>query len=169
MNIRLLLLPIIFFSFIQCCPTKDGFQKKIPFTLTEFFYQDWMGGQAGVSGTTVQLIVKDIKSNVQPNYIYFKDRKEKIDIKTTERNDILWIANFSNNLRSPVKKDINMQSNPKEEFGNTPPQITTKNSFDLKGNEAVISYFVGGVEKYHKLTNLIKKETLFYPAPQPKR
>ncbi|HIP49748.1 MAG TPA: hypothetical protein EYG92_12395 [Lutibacter sp.] len=169
MNIRLLILPIILISFVQCCPTKDGFQKKIPFTLTESFYQDWMGGQAGVSGSTVQLIVKDIKSDVQPNYIYFKNRKEKIDIKTTEKNAVLWIANFSDNIKKPVKKDIIMHADSKEEFGNTPPQITTTHSFDLKANEAVISYSVNGVEKYHKLTNLMKKESLFYPAPQPKR
>ena len=169
MNIRLLLFPIIFFSFIQCCPTKDGFQKKNPFTLTESFYQDWMGGQAGVSGTTVQLIVKDIKPNVLPNYIYFKNRKEKIVSKTTGKNDVLWIANFSDNIKNPRKNDITMHANSKEELGNSAPQITTGHSFYLKGNEAVISYSIDGVEKYYKLTSLLRKETLFYPAPQPKR
>lgn len=167
MKIRLLILSVVLFSITQCCTTKNGFQKRIPFTLIDSFYQDWTGGQAGVSGTTVQLFVKNIKSNVTPNFIYFRGRKEKIDIKDSEKG-ILWIANFPTNTKNSVKKDIVMDADSKKEFGNTLPEGMIK-SFDLKDDEAVISYYKNGHLKYYKLQNLTKKETLFYPAARPKR
>lgn len=169
MNIRLLILPVILFSLSQCCSTKEGFQNKTPFSITDSFYQDWMGGQPGISGTTVQLIVTDIKENVIPNYIYFKNRKEKIDVKTTGKKDVLWIANFSDNFKNPVKKELIMDADSTKEFGNEPPAITTEPSFDLKEHEAVISYSVNGVLTYHKIVDLTKKESLFFPSPQPKK
>jgi hypothetical protein len=58
MTIRLfLLVPVILLSTVQCSTTKNGFQKKTPFTIIESFYQDWTGGQAGVSGSVVQIII----------------------------------------------------------------------------------------------------------------
>lgn len=163
-----LLLPIILLSAVQCCPTKNGFQKHTPFTIVDSFYQDWGGGQPDVSGTLVQLIVKKVKSDVQPTAIYYNNRIEKIDIKKSD-NGVLWVANFSNTNKKIAKKDLNMYEDSKNEYGNTLPIELSSKKFDLQENEVVISYQYKGSIKYFKLKNLIKKETLFFPAAQPRR
>lgn len=168
MNIRLIILPLVLFSFTQCCPTKNGFQKRTPFTIATSFYQDWVGGQAGASGLLLQVHLENIKDDVQPEFIYFKNKKEKIAVKKSEKASVVWLAHFSDTNKNTPKKDVIMHADHKKEFGNTPPQILTNLPFELGENEAVISYQYKGKLAYYKLIELTKKETLFYPTAKPK-
>ncbi|MDJ0646800.1 MAG: hypothetical protein QNJ57_12530, partial [Flavobacteriaceae bacterium] len=55
---KLVLIPIaaLLMSFSQC--NKDSFDKKPPVDFTTMYYQDWVGGQPGSSGTMITLIAK---------------------------------------------------------------------------------------------------------------
>ena len=144
-------------TFSQCKSTKVGLQEKTPFTIVNSFYQEWIGGIPNVSGATVQITVDNTEAKATPLYVYFKDSKAKVSDQGS-----LWVGNFSNKK----EKDINMSSDPKEEFGNTPPQIE-KLPFKITQDEAVISYTYKGKINYFKLTHLTKKETISYPATNP--
>ena len=55
-----------------------------------------------------------------------------------------------------------MHADPKEEFGNKPPNISIKIPFELQENEAVISYFIKSKKRFYKLSNIKKQKTLYY-------
>lgn len=150
------------FVLIQCSCVKPIFQKNPPFTITESHFQEWIGGQPGVSGTSVHILLSTIDENVQPDSLFFNQSKAKIDIKTAEKG-YLWVANF----RKSAPRDINMHSEPKEEYGNTPPKMEVF-PFELARDEAVISYYTKGKKAYYKIIGLQKKETLFFPSANPR-
>jgi len=161
----LLLFVIVFLSVFvltQCSCSKTTFQNNPPFTITDSFYQDWVGGQPGVSGTSVHIYLASVAENVIPDSLFFKQSKTKIDIKTAEKGH-LWVANFNTNS----DRDIHMHSEPKEEYGNKPHKLDSI-PFELAEGEAVISYYTKGKLAYYKLSDLQKKETLFFPAARPR-
>jgi len=145
----------------QCSCVKPSFQKNPPFSIAESHFQEWIGGQPGVSGISVHILLSTNDENVQPDSLFFNQSKAKIDIKTAEKGH-LWVANFRNN--SP--RDIIIHSEPKEEYGNTPPKIEVF-PFELAKDEAVISYYTKGKLTYYKVSGLQKKETLFFPSAKP--
>lgn len=79
--------------------------------------------------------------------LYFGGKKEKIQSKKDE-NGTFIIGDFKNSLAN--LKDIQLHGDPKKEYGNTPPKIE-KTPFELKENEAVISYKVDGETRYYKI------------------
>jgi len=151
------------FLLTQCSCSKQVFKKTPPFEISSSHYQDWVGGIPGASGTSVHINLLAIDEGVRPDSLFFRQSKAKIDVKTAEKGQ-LWIANFRTN--SP--RDINMHSDPQEEYGNTVPNME-KIPFKLTDNEAVISFEFKGKKAYYKLTNLEKKEILFFPATKPKQ
>lgn len=150
------------FILVQCSCVKSTFQENPPFTITESHFQKWIGGQPGVSGTSVHVLLSAIDENVQPDSLFFNQSKAKLDIKTAEEGH-LWVANF----RKSSPRDIIMHSEPQEEYGNTAPKMETF-PFELSGGEAVISYYTKEKKMYYKITGLQEKETLFFPAAKPK-
>lgn len=167
MNKRFILLFLIaitsVFMFTQCSCSKTTFQKNPPFTISESYFQDWIGGVPGVSGTSVHISLSSLAENVIPDSLFFRQSKAKIDVKTAEKGH-LWVANF----RKSSPRDINMHSESKEEYGNTPPKMEVF-PFKLADGEAVLSYYTNGKLAYFKLSDLQKRETLFFPAARPER
>ncbi len=166
MKTRTLLLFVILISnnliFIQCNSTKISFQTKIPFKITESYYQDWVGGIPGVFGTRIQLIIDDLKPDIIPDSLFFRDKRLEIEMRTDQKQTV-WVAHYNNK----PKKDFNMTDRPVGEYGNTPPKMTNF-PFDLEKNNAVLSYYYKGILNYYKIENLHKKESLAYPAAKPK-
>lgn len=150
------------FILVQCSCVKPTFQENPPFTITESHFQEWIGGQPGVSGTSVHILLSAIDENVQPDSLFFNQSKAKIDIKTAEKGH-LWVANF----RKSAPRDINMHGEPKEEYGNTPPKME-EFPFELAKDEAVIGYYTKEKKAYFKIIGLQKKETLFFPSAKPR-
>lgn len=145
----------------QCQSAKIKLQKKTPFTIQKAYYQDWMGGQPGNSGTTVQLMVNSTKE-VQPDSLFFQNRVAHIEIKPSDKVK-LWVANF----RKVVRKDINMTDNPTGEYGNPVPEMTNF-PFELEKDEAVLMYSKDAKVYYFKIAGLVQKETVFFPAAKPR-
>lgn len=157
---KLTLLPIfaILMSFSQC--DKNSFDKKPPVDLTKIYYQDWVGGRPGSSGTMVTLIAKKPVNEITFDSIYFNKKVMKIESQFTG-DQLTLTANFIK--QSPKDRDLILHADPKEEFGNKPPRPASKIPFELSENEAVVSYIVNGKKRYFKLQNILKEKTLYYP------
>ncbi len=152
---------ISFFGLVQCQSAKIKLQKTVPFSVTDSYYQDWMGGQPGNSGTTVQLFVTT-NDEIQPDSLYFQNRATYIDIKPTDK-ETLWVANF----RKVVRRDINLTENPRGEYGNPVPEMMNF-PFDLNKDEAILRYTKGDKVFYYKIMGIPQKETIFFPSAKPR-
>jgi hypothetical protein len=142
-------------SFMQCGSV--SFDKTPPFNITEATYTNWIGGQPGVSGTKV-FITYSLIASVDFDSIYFKNSASKIELHSKGAKMIL-IGNFSTSNRA--EHDLVLHIDSKKERNNKPPE-TTKIPFELKENEAVISYKEKGKPRYFKIANLKKEATNFY-------
>lgn len=151
------------FLLTQCTCSKRLLKQNAPFSISNSHYQDWVGGVPGASGTLVQINLSAIDEGVRPDSLFFRQSKAKIDVKTAEKGH-LWVANF----RANSPRDLNMHSDPQKEYGNMGPN-KEKFPFELTDTEAVISFESKGKTAYYKLTNLEKKEALFFPAAKPRQ
>lgn len=149
------------FLLAQCSCSKQVFKKTPPFDISDSHYQEWVGGIPGASGTSVHINLSAIDEGVQPDSLFFRQSKAKIDVKNAEKGH-LWVANF----RADSPRDINMHSDPQKEYGNAAPKMEVF-PFELEKDEAVISYYSKGKLVYYKLSDLQKKETLFFPGTSP--
>ena len=150
------MLAILFFlSLTQCKTIKTKQQSQHAITIENATYINWIGGQPNVSGTQVQFAVKE--QGVMPDSLYFHKKVVKIDIKQTNKGEI-WIANYT----KEAAPDRQMCIPTEDEYGNKPP-VMQKFPFDLKENEAMLSYFVENRKYYYKITALTKEKTVYYP------
>jgi hypothetical protein len=156
---RLFLIPIsaiIIMSFSQCSSAQ--FDKKAPVTITDAFYKNWVGGIPGVKGVLITIKAKVPETDIIFDSIYFNNKMVKL--KSQLQNDELILTG---NFTVSSKTDhIIMHADPKEEFGNKPPNISNKIPFELQDNEAVISYFIKSKKRYYKLSNIKKENTSYY-------
>ena len=157
---KLVLLPVIIMlmSFSQC--DKDSFDKKPPVDLTKSYYQDWVGGRPGSTGTLVTLIAKKPASEMVFDSIYFNNKVVKVTSQNNE-GQLILTANFIN--VNPKDRDLILSGDPKEEFGNKPPAKLPEIPFELDQNEAIVSYFVNEKKRYFRVKNISKEKTLYYP------
>ena len=146
----------LLFGFTQCASLK--LEKKAPFVVTSAVYNHWVGGMPGVSGTKVEIRLEN-KADIVFDSLYFLNRVTKIEIKS-EKAHTLLIANYSTSNRQ--NRDIILDSDPKKEVNNKIPDAD-KFPFELKENEAVISYKEESKTKYFKISNLKKTAPDLYP------
>lgn len=128
-----------------------------PFTINGASYNYWTGGRPEVSGIKVILnYTSDQK--VTFDKIYFQKKEGSLEITKTN-GVILLIGNISTSkLTGP---DLILDIDPKEEMNNTVPSI--KIPFELKENEAVITYTYKGISSHCKVTGITQTVSEFYP------
>ena len=157
---KFVLIPIaaILMSFSQC--DKNNFDKKPPISFSKKYFQDWVGGRPGSKGTLLTLVTKNLEKKFVFDSIFFNDKVAKVSVQVS-RNQRILTANFiaSNNTNN----DLIVSGNPKEEFGNKPPQLVQQIPFKLKDNEAVMSYLIDGKKRYFMIENIAKEKILYYP------
>lgn len=150
-------------SFSNCGSSQAGkaisFENTPPFTISEIYTQDWVAGvQEGGSGTNMHITFNEITEGIQIEQIYFRKKSvaaiQKPNLKST------YMGYFKNE----PKRDIVMDENPVKESKNTPPDVFP---FDLKVNEAVISYSSNGDSKYFRISNILEKPLIAYPSTNP--
>lgn len=138
--------------FTQCSASKNNkiVQIKPPFNVIKATYTSWVGGQPGIRGITVQVEIDN--PNITLDSVYFRGLKSvlKIDKSTTMP---IFVSSF---VLPKKSKDFILDADPKKEYGNEPPRISTKFPFQLKKNEAVVSYFYKGKVRYFKIIELIE-------------
>ena len=134
--------------FISCGSTSKISENKPPFKVLSATYAEWMGGQPGVNGVLVSIKIDN--SAVKLDTVYFRNTSAllKLDEKTTTYNVSIVLPNTAKNLQLDI--------DPRKEFGNEVPDISKKIPFELNDNEAVVSYFYKGKTNYYKISNLIE-------------
>lgn len=131
------------------------FEKNPPFTVGTVYFQKWVSGlKDGNSGLEVHLVFTAINPKTTITDIYFRNEVLKPQNLLNNQNE--YVAHLSNDN----KKDIIMDIDSVKEAANTPSQ---KFPFDLKENEAVVSYFFEDRINYFKLSNVQEKEQIAYP------
>lgn len=142
-----------------CAGGKDAgysFVQDPPFTLGTVYYQDWVAGvKEGGSGTNVHINVESYSDDVVFLNIYFGNKKA--EAKNVPQGSDQFIGYFKNEGRP----DIVMDGDPLKEAANIPPEPIP---FQLKEDEAVLSYLVKDEVKYLKLSNMEEKPMIAYPS-----
>lgn len=144
-------------GFSQCTSTKNA--AKISNTIDvlneinpKAYYQNWVAGVRGGGAGTDVYIHKSVLKEKKVDGIYFQNKVSKL--APPKEPNVFYVAHF--------KRAINQQ-----EMSGLPHNDQKSDSefpFELKYNEAVISYITEGKTSYFKLTNIVKKESLDYPS-----
>lgn len=155
-KMKLLAIFSLVFGLFQCASTK--FDKNPPFKINGATYNYYLGGMPGVSGTWVRINYKKTNEVVFDS-LFFQGRKTKVMLETLNKNT--YLKGHFNTSTVNSKEDLILHRKGEKEYGNKPPQ--PKIPFELKNNEAVISYVQEGVTKYFKVENIVKTATDYYP------
>lgn len=140
---------------LMSCKTLK-FEKNPPFQVTGATYNNWVGGQEGVSGMKV-IIGFTASETITFKKVLFYNKEASTEIQEKEGKKYV-VAFFDTSTRKD--RDVIMDRDPKKEMQNKAPE---KPLFDLKENEAVIIYMDGATEKYVKVENIKRTKTDFYP------
>jgi hypothetical protein len=124
-------------------------------------YTNWVGGVPGVSGRRVEIKLSEKKS-VTFDSLFFQKKTTKIEIRETKGTTLL-VAHYSTSSRK--NNDFILHSDTKRELKNKIPKPDNF-PFDLKENEAIISYKVKGKIKYYKIENIKKAKEDTFPKIQ---
>lgn len=147
-------------SFSNCGSSQSsksvGFDSNPPFNISEIFAQDWVAGvKEGGSGTNVQVTFDSLNENLKIENIYFA--KKVLAVRQAGNNSKVFVGSY----KTVPGRDIIMDSDPVKEAKNTP---TPAFPFELGSNEAVISYSVNGTTKFFKVSDVVIKPRIAYPA-----
>ena len=148
---------VIFFAliFVKCASLK--LEENPPFKIKGATYASFVGGMPGSRGTNVTFYYEGSTAVVFDS-IYFKGRKTLVQLKKDKKGNYLSGKFYS--ARKNPKADLQLHKDAAKEYGNKPPKAKEKMPFDLKENEALISYKEGGKTKYFKVEKLKEGETI---------
>lgn len=159
-NLKISTLSIILISLIvfgQSCKTNVA-STKVPYSIDEKTYFDWVGGKEGTRGTTIRITGFSQTLNLSFSKVYFQNHEYQV-VPSFKGNDFV----LSSTKSEFYNKDRVMSSNPKDEYGNQVPPKKEKIPFDLKEDEAVIVYAINGEDAYYKISGMKKLETVYRP------
>lgn len=90
--------------------------------------------------------------------MYFAKKEGSLEIRDKDGKAFL-----TGHINTSKRRDqeLVLDIDPKKEIKNELPEKTFP--FELKENEAVISYLENGVTKFYKVKNMVKTKTDFYP------
>ncbi len=147
---------ILTIGFFQCASVH--FEKTPPFSVKGATFNNYVGGLPGVSGTWVR-IYYEATTKIAFDSIFFKGRKTKIELQTIKNKT--FASGHFNTSTVNSKEDLILHREGKKEYGNKAPE--KKLPFELKENEAVISYTENGETKYYKVKNIKEGKKTYYP------
>lgn len=154
----ILVIPIVMLNFSNCASTQN-FEKSMPLTLGEVYYQDWVAGiKGGGSGVNIFIPFSENPKGIILDSVYFKGKQAKLEL----RNNNVFIGRFKTTVNE--KQDIIMSNEPYAEYGNKLPQAPQKTPFNLEEDECIVSYSDNDKVKYFKIENIIKRESKLYQS-----
>lgn len=149
-------------TFIGCSGTKNQYkiEKNATLSFQEAYYQDWASGvQGGGSGMNVFLVQNASDADeIEIKGIYFHEKYTSL--KSHGNNKFQGFIKGDGNTKE-VEEVMVGEEKKKEKI----ETIVETFPFELKPNEAVISFFHQGKLKYNKIT-LVKKESLSDQIPR---
>ncbi|WGH74633.1 hypothetical protein P8625_11090 [Tenacibaculum tangerinum] len=144
---------ILALSFTECASVKT--ENNHPFKVESANYSYVSGGVKGSYNSTNLIIYFTSKEPVDFKNVYFQNRITKAVVE--QHNNTNYIA-ARYKTSSNDKEDLVLHANPEEEFGNT---AVENFPFELKDDEAMISYALGEKIYYVKVANIVKKDAVF--------
>tara|TARA_R110002049_G_scaffold114646_1_gene265892 strand:- start:11764 stop:12252 length:489 start_codon:yes stop_codon:yes gene_type:complete len=158
---KILSILTIIVGFSQCGSSK--FVKEPSFNIEKAFYNYWVGGQPGVSGTKLEIHLSN-SSEIIFDSLFFQNKTTKVEVNNLD-NAVQLIGHFSTSKK--MKRDIILDVNSTNEIENTLPNLK-KFPFELKENEAVLSYKKGEKTVFFKIENIKEIEFKAFPSANKK-
>ena len=151
---------------LQGCSSQKKLESSAPFVIGQATCQQWTGGkEESGTGFRLQLPIASVDTdNIEFKQVFFRGNTIGIEVERANENMTLVCDYF---YEKTVKPDIIMHADAKEEVGNQPPKLKHKKDkfpFELKPDEAVISYLVNGSNKlrYIKIGEVVDKPSRIY-------
>lgn len=145
------LLILLSFAFFGCGASKVKAQNEAPFKVLDATYAISVGEQPDLLETTLRITINN--KDIQLDSVYFRNQKAPLKRVDSVENP-LFIGGFTT---SKTPHDLILHADPKEEFGNKPPVTVSKLPFEIKENEAVVSYFFKDKINYYKILEVKEK------------
>ncbi len=142
--------------------TASKLQTTAPKQMQNIYYQRWNAG-VKESGYGVDVYVNITDNTLVLDSVYFRNKVAKLKLNTKKN---VYVGSFKTPY-SP-SEDTVISSNPNEELQNKITLPKPKIPFDLQANECVITTKENGKTRYYKISNLVEKEALNFPAAPPK-
>jgi hypothetical protein len=156
-TIKILSILFLLLGFSQC--GGSTLVKKSTLKVEKAFYNKWFGGQRGVRGTKVEIHLKDA-SEVIFVALYFQGKRTKVEVSQMEKFTRI-IAHFSTLKRK--NRNLILDADITKELENTLPSLE-EFPFQLKENEAILSYKKEGKTLYFKIENIKKLQSIPCPS-----
>ena len=157
---------ILVLGFTSCASQKKLVTEP-PFVLGTATVQEWLGGkEESGSGQIVKIEVAQMNGEgIVLQNLYFRGKMVPVRMELEEG---VTFAMCELKKLAANKPDIKMHAESKKEVGNQPPKLSKKGKevfpFELKANEAVLSYLEDDKVKYYKLTGIKEKNARIYPG-----
>ncbi|MCB7481861.1 hypothetical protein [Christiangramia sediminis] len=131
--------------FASCGSNKD-LQERAPAQFNEVYYTYTSNGiQLNIPVAAIQ------DQRITMDAVYFHGMKSELN--KSEEKPNLYVANFRMG-----SEDMIMHEDPKEEYGNRPPQLPEESPFSIDEDEAILVFTQYDKLKYYKLTGIVEKE-----------
>ena len=134
------------------CSSSQELVEKPPFKTGDVASEDWVSKE-GETGTNLFIPITEGKDIILDS-VYFRGNIVKLE-RIKRDSYLVFIGKFPN-----AERDIVMHSDPRKEAGNKPPLPKKKLPFELKENEAVVSFTEGEQVKYYKIENIKESPTV---------
>ncbi|MBT8184660.1 MAG: hypothetical protein KJN76_07455 [Eudoraea sp.] len=151
---------------LQGCSSQKKLESSAPFTIDQATCQEWVGGkEESGTGFLLQLPLTAADSDdIEFKEVFFRGAIMETEVERAD-DKITLVCNFFKEKK--VKPDIIMHADAKKEVGNQPPRLPKKGDefpFELKPDEAVISYTASGSNKlkYIKIGGIVDKPSRIY-------
>ncbi|QLE01171.1 hypothetical protein HX109_06185 [Galbibacter sp. BG1] len=148
---------VVILGFSQCGASQN-ISENAPFELGEVKSEPWTAGDNKQANGENVYVPVTAENGATLDSLYYKDQAVKLE-RIKKDDYLVYIG------RLPFFKesqDIIMHADPKKEFGNKPPQLKPKNPFELKENEAVVSYSIDGKINYYKIKGISPSSPIHY-------
>ena len=131
--------------FASCGSNKD-LQERAPAQFNEVYYT------YNSNGIRLNIPVVSIQDQrISLEAVYFHGMRS--ELKKSEEKPNLYVADFRMGTGEMV-----MHEDPKEEYGNKPPQLPEESPFKIDDDEAILVFTQNEQTKYYKLTGIVEKE-----------
>ncbi|WP_237277634.1 hypothetical protein [Tenacibaculum ovolyticum] len=148
-------------SFTQCASIK--LEATPPFTIKSASYSHITGGLPGNSSLNLMIEFSANKS-IDFKNVYFQNRIVTAVIE--EKQSKNYIAARYKTSTNNNKADLVLNADSKKEYGNTAKK-QEKFPFELKENEAIVSYKIDTKTLYYKIEGIKKERKIFMPSSKP--
>jgi len=152
--VSILILGIVLFTCSFCGTSKNNIKKEQqtehPFKVIDATFHTWVGGQPGVKGINITITIDN--PEIQLESVFFRNMKSELKRElNSEPTNFVGVFTLPN-----TKQDYNLNIDPIKEYSNKAPDVSLNIPFELKNNEAIISYLHQGNIYYYKIDEVIE-------------